>query len=111
MKDELLLSINLFDYDHVCNLFLVKTDKSLRSHQKMHSKKLLHLEKSITNVGNNPKTVVFDISNYSLTKQEKSLLSKGLQFAITPTKIEYTEFILPFELLYRDIRDLFGRSS
>ena len=33
VKDELLLSINLFDYNHVYNIFLVKNDKSLRSHQ------------------------------------------------------------------------------
>ena len=33
-----------------------------------------------------------------------SLLSEGLQFAIPPTEIEYTDFMLPFELLYRDIK-------
>ena len=37
VKDELLLSISLFDYNYVCNLFLVKNDKFLRSHQKIHS--------------------------------------------------------------------------
>ena len=38
VKEELLLSINLFDYNHVCNIFLVKNDKSLRSQKKIHSK-------------------------------------------------------------------------
>ena len=34
VKDELLLSINLFDYNHVCNRFLVKNDKSFpKSHK------------------------------------------------------------------------------
>ena len=104
VKGELLLSINLFDYNHVCNRFLVKNEKSLRSHQKIHSKKLLALTKHIKNVGHDPKTVIFNFSKYKLTKQEVSLLSKGLQFAISLTEIEYTDFVLPFELLYRNIK-------
>ena len=47
VKDEMLLSINLLDYDHVCSLFLVKNEKSLRFRQKIHSKKLLALTKGI----------------------------------------------------------------
>ena len=65
VKDELLLSINLFDYSHVCNLFLVKNDKSLRSHQAIHSKKLLAFTKDINNVGHNPKTVIFSKDNFA----------------------------------------------
>ena len=75
VKDELLLSINLFDYIRVCNLFLVKNDKSLRSHQKIHIKKLLALTKGINNVGHDPKTVIFNYSKYKPNKQEESLLS------------------------------------
>ena len=104
MKEELLLSINLLNYNHVCNLFLVKNDKSLRSHQKIHSTKLLALTKGINNYGHDPKAVIFNFSKYKLTKQEESLLSKCLQFAIPPIEIEYTDFMLPFELLYRDIK-------
>ena len=104
VRDELLLSINLFDYNHVCNLFLVKKDKSLRSHQKIHSKKLLALTKGIYNVGRNTRTVIFNFSKYQLAKQAQSLLSKGLQFAIPPSEIEYADFMLLFELLYRGIK-------
>ena len=104
MKDQLLLSINLLDYNHVCNLFLVKNEKSLRSHQKVLSKKLLAFAKSINKVVCDPKTVIFSFSKYNLTKQEESLLAKGLQFSVLPTEIEYADFILPFELLYRDIK-------
>ena len=104
VRDELLLSINLFDYNHVCNLFLVKKDKSLRSHQNIHSKKLLALTKGIYNVGRNTRTVIFNFSKYQLAKQAESLLSKGLQFAIPPSEIEYADFMLLFELLYRGIK-------
>ena len=41
---------------------------------------------------------------YKLIKQEESPLFKGLHYAIPPTEIEYTNFMLPFELLYRDIK-------
>ena len=76
-KKKLLLGIHLFDYNHVCNLFVVKNDKSLCSHQKIHSKKLLALNKGIKNVGHDTKTVIFIFCKYNLTKQEESLLSKG----------------------------------
>ena len=76
----------------------------MRSHQKIHSKKLLVLTKSNSNVGRDPKTVIFYFSTYKLTKQEESLLSKGLQFAIPLTEIEYKDFMLPFELLYRETK-------
>ena len=99
-----MLRINLFDYNHVCNLFLVKNHKSFPFHQKIHNKKLLALTKGISNVGHDPKAVIFNFSKYMLTKQEEYLLSKGLRFAIPPTEIEYTDFMLPFELLYRDIK-------
>ena len=83
VNDELLLSINFL---------------------KIHSKKLLALTKGIDNVGDNPKAVIFNFSKYQLIKKEESILYKVLQSAIPPTEIEYTDFILPFELLYRDIK-------
>ena len=105
MKDELLLSINLLDYNLVCNLFQVKNDKCLDSHQQIqHSKELLALTKDINKVRHNPKIVIFNFSNYNRIKQKETLLSKGLQFANPPTEIEHIYFILPFELLHRDIK-------
>ena len=48
----------------------------------------------------------FNYSSYTLSKSENSLLCKGLNFAIPPDKLEYSDYLLPFELLYRDIKDL-----
>ena len=39
-------------------------------------------------------------------KSEKSLLCKGLNFAIPPDKLEYPDYLLLFALLYHDITDL-----
>ena len=41
---------------------------------------------------------------FHLTDSDKSLLIKALKFGISPKKIEYSKFILPFELLFRDIK-------
>ena len=46
----------------------------------------------------------FPFSNYQLTDSDKSLQIKGFNFTIPLKKIEYSKFLLPFELLFRDIK-------
>ena len=46
---------------------------------------------------------MFNFSSYQLSEHEKSLLSKGLNFAISPKNLNYADYMLPFELLFRDI--------
>ena len=41
-----------------------------------------------------------------LSKTEKSLLCKGLNFATPPDKHECSDYLLPFELLYRALRKI-----
>ena len=41
-----------------------------------------------------------------MTDHENSLLSKGLNFVISPKDINYADYLLPFELLPRDINSL-----
>ena len=57
-------------------------------------------------MSHDPQKVIFNYSSHVLTESEKSLLCKGLNFAIPPDKLEYSDFLLPFELLYRDIQNL-----
>ena len=45
----------------------------------------------------------FNFSQHSLTKLEKSLLTRGLNFALPRKNLYYADLILPFELLFRDI--------
>ena len=40
--------------------------------------------------------------NLALSDSEKSLLCKGLRFALPPKKIGYADFLLQFEVLYCD---------
>ena len=52
----------------------------------------------------NPDRVIFNFSSYKLTDDEKNVLCKGINFSVKPGLIEYSEFLLPFELLFRDIK-------
>ena len=36
----------------------------------------------------------------------KIVLCKGLRFAIPPKNVEYSEFLVPFEMTFRDIKSL-----
>ena len=53
-----------------------------------------------------PFQVIFNYSSHVLTESEKSLLCKGLNFAIPPKTLEYADYLPPFELLYRDIHNV-----
>ena len=50
--------------------------------------------------------MIFNCLSDVLTESENSLLCKGLNFAIPPKTLEYAYYLLPFELLYRDIHNL-----
>ena len=45
----------------------------------------------------------FNFLSYQLSEHGKSLLSKGLNFAVSPNNLNYADYMSPFELLFRDI--------
>ena len=51
----------------------------------------------------NPDKVIFNFSSHVLNTTEKSLLSKGLNFTIPPKNINYADYMIPFELPYRNL--------
>ena len=110
IKQELQYQPSPIDFIHVSSLFLVSNDKAIRKNDKIHCRKLLKLipniyEKIIIdNVSHDPNKVICNFPSYHLTDSDKSLLIKGLNFAILPKKTEYSKFLLPFELLLRDIK-------
>ena len=53
-----------------------------------------------------PDKVIFNYSSHVLTESEKSLLCKGLNFAIPSKTLEYVDYLLPFELLCRDTKEV-----
>ena len=42
-----------------------------------------------------------NFSSHTLSDPKKSLLSRNLRFALPPTKIDYTDFLVQFELFNR----------
>ena len=51
-----------------------------------------------------PDKVIYNFSRHKLTEVEKYVLSKGLQFVLPPKRLEYADYMLPFELLFYDIK-------
>ena len=49
-----------------------------------------------------PDKVKFSFSSYNLNDDEKSVLYKGLNFAIPPKATEYSEFLVLFEMLFSE---------
>ena len=70
------------------------------------TKKLFNLGTKSSKTLHDPEKVIFNCSSHVLKESEKSLLCKGLNFAIPPDKLEYSDFLILFELLYWDIKNL-----
>ena len=107
IRKKLQGTLSCLDFSYICSLFLIANDKSnlhLDNIQKRKLKNLLEvLLKEVINDSHNPNRVIFNFSSYELSDNEKSVLRKGLNFSVKPKSIEYSEIILPFELLFRDI--------
>ena len=93
---------------HFCSLFLVSNDKSILHHDNIQKWKLQNLlsisSNNIFGDSHNADRVIFNFSSYGLTDDENNVLCNGLNFSVKPTLIEYSEFLLPFELLFCDIK-------
>ena len=110
VKNSLNCKMSCIDYIYICNTFLVSNHKNILKVKETQDKKLCNLV--LRNMGNNsdtcqdPDKVIFNFSSYNLSDHEKIVLSKGLSFAIPPKTIEYSELLVPFEILFRDINSL-----
>ena len=54
----------------------------------------------------NPDKAIFNFSSYNLNDHEKLILCKGFNFAVPLKAIEYSEFLLPLEMLFTEITNL-----
>ena len=104
-KEQLRQTLGIIDFTHVICL-LTKNDRNLVHHQNIHLKKLFNLGLEVSKGSHDPDEIIFNYFSYNLSKSDKSLLCKGLNFPIPPDKFEYSDYLLPFELLYRVIKDL-----
>ena len=103
IEQELKSVINTIDWNHISHKFIDGNIKAIKRVEHVQNYKLSQLmgEK----LHHDPNEVIYNYSSYDLTESEKSLLVKGLNFSLPPRKLRFENHLLPFELLYRNIRD------
>ena len=108
VKEELKRTFSVLHFSYICSLFLVANDKSILHRNNIHKRKLKNLlmifSNNIFSDSHNPDRVIFNFSSYKLTDDEKNFLCKCLNFSVKPGLIEYSVYLLPFELLFSDIK-------
>ena len=97
--------INSTDFAHICSKFLKINDLKLKSNSVVRQKKFCNLlkEKHSTQ---NPEKVIFNFSKYGLSDWKKSVFTIDLNFSIPCKKLDYVDYLVQFELFFRDIHNL-----
>ena len=79
---------------------------------KKHKKKLNNFRFfECNNEFNDPNQVIVSFSSYQLNDVKNSLLAKGLNFALPPKILNRADYLLPFEMVYQDIKAMDVLSS
>ena len=90
------------DFIHLKHVSDRENSKKLCQHQRIQDRKIFRLctgQKSSAN-SFNPDDVVFNFSSRLISDKEKEILSKGLNFAVPPTRLNVCSFLTPFEKFY-----------
>ena len=104
VKADLQLTLNAIDYAHILCCMLQVNDKFIDSHKTIQDKKLHKLLERSKSFCNDPKKVIHNFSSHKLTKLEEDILVKGLNFSVLPKNLNYADYCMNFELLFRKIR-------
>ena len=75
--------------------------ETTRTHERKLLKLGLHQPKFLS-----PEDVIFNYSDYTLSRKEKCLLSLGLDFSLPNFKPSFSKFFLPFELFFNNLSHL-----
>ena len=111
VKSSLNCKMSYIDYLHVSKKFLVSNNTNTSKLKETQDKKLCTL--LLRNMGKyfdacqDLGKVVFNFSSYNLNDHETSVLGNGLNFAIPLKAIQYSQFLLPFEMLFRENTNLY----
>ena len=68
-------------------------DKNIRKNKEVLDRKIIKLSKNSLRRNNFDK-VIYNFSSVNLKDSDKSLLSKGLNFALPPGSLEYSEYLV-----------------
>ena len=76
-----------------------------KQHETIQENKLFRLRKDVSKSSTpDPDKVTFNYSSRKLTDVEKNLLARGLNFSVPPRKLRLSDFLIPFEKLFRLIK-------
>ena len=98
VQKELLYTLSFLDFSHVFNLIVSFNEKSILKCRHEQQKKLRNLipgyKPEIHLDCHDPEKVISIFSSHTLSDSEKSLLCKGLRFALPSKKIEFADFLV-----------------
>ena len=101
MWTEIKLQVTPFEFGHISLIFLICNDKNIQKRKEVQDCKILKLGKNSLS-RNNSNKVIYNFSSVTLSDSDKSLLSKGLNFALPPASLEFSEYLVDYELFFRD---------
>ena len=102
----------MVDFAHLNTVFTNSNDKILRKVQETHKKKLFNLRFfECDKECNDPTQKIINILSYQLNDVEKLLLAKAFNFALPPKILNRADYLLPFEMIYQDIKTMDVPSS
>ena len=104
IKKDLNAVLSYFDFLHVTSLFLSPNIEAMEKVEFKQNVKLTRLLEE--KIQHDPKQIIHNYSSHVLTPDQEALLMRGLNFALPPKKLHYEDYMLPFELLYRDFYSL-----
>ena len=105
LPTEIKQQVNPIDFVHISSIFLMYNDKNIRKCKEVQDCKIIKLSKNSLS-RNNPDKVICNTLSVNLSESDKSLLSKCLNFALPPASQEYSEYLVDFELFFRDTLSL-----
>lgn len=91
------IRFNNVDLAHVMSLYLVSNNETLREQKEISDSKIISITKELNS--NDPKKIIFHF--LSLSNSVKLLLSKRLNFALPKNKIEYSNYLVYFEIMIK----------
>ena len=106
LKKLIKKKLSIIDFAHICCLFLVGNDKKITKVKEAHCKKLKNLGLVSPVRSHNPDKIIINHSLYQLSDIEKTVLAKGLNFALPPKMLNYADYLTQYKLLFRDIKEL-----
>ena len=105
IENSLRQSLSFLDFIHVSTVSYYYNDKLLIKNSEIHERKLWNLKRQANSVQLDPAKVVHNLSSTTLSDAQLKVLSRGLQFALPPKKLNYADFLCPFERLFRCVSD------